>query len=401
MPGHASASGAARYAAAAATGTVPMRALHRTRQPGVVATLLGPADEVMLELGAGGELVVARVRAVLSLLILLLPLMSAAGGYGTRSVVVGLALAVCTNLMAQVWLVLARRQRRHAWLPYATGSYDVSMTSLVLVLVATREPAAALNSVVVWNLYMVSIAITALRNDGRLALYVGGLAIAQYAALVLALLVLAVDRPPVSLSYGAVSVAGQIERLLLLAMMTLVACAIVFRMQRLVDLSGRDGLTGLPNRAWLLQHAPRQLADARRDGRSLTLGLLDLDGFRRINADAGPRAGDRAIRGVAARLEAMLDDGESLSRIGGQEFVLLLRCPAGSAWERLDRIRRALVAEPLVTDRGGQPIGLSFSAGLAAFPPDGCEVSALLGVADRRLQQAKRGGRNRVEARDA
>ncbi|MDR6991581.1 GGDEF domain-containing protein [Luteimonas sp. 3794] len=377
-----------------------MRAPHRTRQ-GVVATLLGRTDEVMLELGAGGELMVARVRALLSLLILLLPLIAAGGGHGTRTVVVGLALAVFGNLMAQVWLALARRQRRHAWLPYATGSYDVSMTTLVLVLVATREPAAALNSVMVWNFYMLAIALTALRNDGRLALYVGGLAIAQYAALVIALMTGTGEANPASLGYGVASVTGQVERLLLLAMMTVIACAIIYRMQRLVDLSGRDGLTGLPNRAWLLQHAPRQLADSRREGRSLTLGLLDLDGFRRINADAGPRAGDRAIRAVALRLQTMLEDDESLSRIGGQEFVLLLRCPVGSAWERLDRLRRDMANESLVVDRDGRPLPLRFSAGLAASPADGSDVSALLGVADRRLQQAKRAGRNRVEARDA
>lgn len=377
-----------------------MRAPDRTRQ-GIVATLFGRVDEVMLELGAGGELVVARVRAALSLLILLLPLVAAAGGLGTRIVVVGLGLAVFTNVMAQVWLVLARRQRRHAWLPYATGTYDVSMTTLVLALLATRDPAAALNSVVVWNFYILSIAITALRNDGRLALYVGGIAIVQYAVLA-AVLIGGGDAPrPASLGYGVVSLAGQVERLLLLAMMTVVACAIVYRMQRLVELSGRDGLTGLPNRAWLLQHAPRQLADARHDGRSLTLGLLDLDGFRRINAEAGPRIGDRAIRDIARHLQTLLEEGESLSRIGGQEFVLLLRCPAGSAWERLDRVRRALSTGPVASDRDGRPIPLSFSAGLAAFPPDGGEVSALLGVADRRLQQAKRLGRNRIEARDA
>ncbi|MFL6588427.1 MAG: GGDEF domain-containing protein [Luteimonas sp.] len=377
-----------------------MRAPQRTRQ-GVVATLFGRADEVMLELGAGGELMVARVRAGLSLLILLLPLIAASGGHGTRTVVVGLALAVFANLMAQVWLALARRQRRHPWLPYATASYDISMTTLVLVLLATREPAAALNSVVVWNFYMLAIALTALRNDGRLALYVGGLAVVQYAVLAIALMAGTGEARPASLGYGVASVAGQVERLLLLAMMTVVACAVVYRMQRLVDLSGRDGLTGLPNRAWLLQHAPRQLADSRREGRSLTLGLLDLDGFRRINADAGPRAGDRAIRGIALRLQTMLEDDESLSRIGGQEFVLLLRCPAGSAWERLDRLRRDMSSESLVVDRDGRPLPLRFSAGLAAFPPDGGDVSALLGVADRRLQQAKRAGRNRVEARDA
>ncbi|WP_101924888.1 MULTISPECIES: GGDEF domain-containing protein [Luteimonas] len=372
------------------------------REPtGVIGTLLGRADEVMLELGAGGELMVARLRALLSLLILLLPLATALGGMPQRDVVAGLALAVFANAMAQVWLALARRPRRHAWLPYATSAYDISMITLVLGLLATREPAAALNSVVVWSLYLLAIAVTALRNDGRLALGTGVLAILQYGALVLVVWLAVPREGLVSIGHGVVSPAGQIERLLVLVMMTLIACAIVYRMQRLVDLSGRDGLTGLPNRAWLLQHMPRALDGARREGRSLTLALIDLDNFRKINEDLGPRGGDQAIRRFAAWLQALTDDEESLARIGGQEFVLLLRGPVGSAWERLDRARRDLAASGFLTDRSGAPLPISFSAGLAASPQDGATPSALLGVGDRRLQQAKRAGRNRVVARDA
>ncbi|MCD9027500.1 GGDEF domain-containing protein [Luteimonas sp. BDR2-5] len=376
-----------------------MRAPDRERQ-GVIATLLGRADEVMLELGAGGELMIARLRALLSLLVLLLPLAAALGGMGMRDVLAGLALAVFVNLMAQVWLALARRPRRHPWLSYATSAYDISMTTLVLALLATREPAAALNSVVVWNFYMLAIAVTALRNDGRLALGSGALAILQYGGLALAIWYLVPRERLVSIGYGMVSTAGQVERLVLLAMMTLVACAIVYRMQRLVDLSGRDSLTGLPNRAWLLQHMTRVLDAARREGHSLTLALIDLDNFRRINEEAGPRGGDQAIRRFAAWLQSLAGDDESLARIGGQEFVMLLRGPAGSAWERLDRARRTLAHAALVADRTGATLPLSFSAGLAAFPHDGGNPSALLTVGDRRLQQAKRAGRDRIVARD-
>lgn len=376
-----------------------MHAPDRERH-GVIATLLGRADEVMLELGAGGELLVARLRALLSLLILLLPLAAAIGGMHQRVVLAGLALAVFATVMAQVWLALARRPRRHPWLPYATSAYDISMTTLVLALLATHEPAAALNSVVIWNLYVLAIAVTALRNDGRLALGTGLLAILQYGALALVICSLVPRDALASINHGVVSPAGQVERLLVLVMMTLIACAIVYRMQRLVDLSGRDSLTGLPNRAWLLQHMPRVLDSTRREGQSLTLALIDLDNFRRINEDVGPRGGDQAIRRFAAWLQDLTTDDESLARIGRQEFVLLLHGPVGSAWERLDRARRQLVASGFLTDRNGAPITISFSAGLAASPQDGSTPSALLGVSDRRLQQAKRGGRNRIEARD-
>src|SRR3546814_11179299 len=86
----------------------------------------------MLSLGASGELLVARLRALLSLLILAMPLIAALGGAKSGEVVVGLGLAVFTNLMAQIWLVLARRQLRYSWLSYATTTNYVTPTTLML-----------------------------------------------------------------------------------------------------------------------------------------------------------------------------------------------------------------------------------------------------------------------------
>src|SRR3546814_21193086 len=72
-------------------------------------------------------------------------------------------------------------------------------------------------------------------------------------------------------------------------MMGVLTAAIVYRMQRLVEMSGNDSLTGLPNRAWLLQGMPRMFETIRNDGGSLTLELLDLDRFKRIHAEIGHR----------------------------------------------------------------------------------------------------------------
>ena len=76
-------------------------------------------------------------------------------------------------------------------MPFATGTYDITTTSGVLVLLALNEPAAGLNSMIVWCFYLFAIGLTALRNDGRLTLYVGGLAIVQYGVLIAAVLALA------------------------------------------------------------------------------------------------------------------------------------------------------------------------------------------------------------------
>src|SRR3546814_10458000 len=149
----------------------------------LLARLLAQPDEIMLSLGAGGELLVARLRALLSLLILAMPLIAALGGAKSGEVVIGLGLAVFTNLMAQIWLVLARRQLRYSWLSYATSTYDVSLTTLALALLALGDPVSATNSIVVWCFYLLAIALTALRNDGRLTLFVSALALVQYALL--------------------------------------------------------------------------------------------------------------------------------------------------------------------------------------------------------------------------
>lgn len=368
-------------------------------EQGIVARLLARPDEVMLEHGAGGELLVAKLRVVISVLILALPLIAGLGRADASQVLLGLAGAVAINIVAQVWLALARSHRRHGWLPYATGTWDVTATSGVLLMLAREDPVAALNSPVVWCFYALAIMLTALRNDGRLVLYVGGLAMLQYALIAVILLVLA-GEPLVSIEAGQATVAGQLERLVLLLMVTLLTCIVVYRMQRILELSGRDGLTGLPNRAWLLQRLPRMFDAARENGHSLTLALLDLDRFKRLNDDFGPRAGDRALRHVAAVLGEMLERNEHLARIGGQEFVIVLRCPIGSAWERLDRTRHLLGETPFLPERSTETVTITFSAGLAAFPQDGANASALLGVADRRLEVAKREGRNRIVALD-
>jgi diguanylate cyclase (GGDEF)-like protein len=370
----------------------------------LLRTLFSRPDEVMLDLGAGGELLVARVRAALSALSLLLPLLAllVSGGAGSATeLVIGLGASIFINICAQIWLALAGQRRRHGWLPFATTTYDVTTTTLVVGLLHFSDPVAPFNSIVVWCFYLFSIGMTALRNDGRLTFYAGGMAILQYGLLTAALLAQA-DSPEqlVSVDYGTVSIAAQVERLVLMLLMTLLTATMVYRMQRLIESSGSDGLTGLPNRAWLVQRMPRILEAVREEGESLTLALLDLDDFKRINVDYGHLAGDRAIRHVAGSMREILRQKERLVRIGGQEFVLLLRCPIGNAWERLDRLRHLMAERPFVPERGGDPLRITFSGGLAAYPSDGGDVSSLLRSADRRLQAAKQEGCNRVVARD-
>lgn len=363
--------------------------------------LLTRPDALMLELGAGGELLVARIRAVLSMLLLLLPLINLLGGGKYSETMIGLGGAILAIVMSQVWLALARQQGRFRWLPYATATYDVTLTTLVLVALAFDSPATGLNSMVVWVFYLISIAMTALRNDGRLTLYAGVLALLQYALLVLLVFQL-VGNPDrlASIEYGTATVSNQVQRMVLIALMTALTTTIVYRMQRLVDMSGTDGLTGLPNRTWLVHRFPSVLDAARQSGGSLSICLIDLDYFKRINDELGHLAGDRALRHVVDVLQQQLQEGDWLTRLGGEEFALLLPMPLGRAWERLESMRRTVASQPFQPETGADLMRLTFSAGIAVWPQEGADLSALLRRADIRLRQAKQEGRNRVLARD-
>jgi len=363
--------------------------------------LFAQPDEVMLEVGSGGELIVARLRVVIALFLLLLPLINAASGGSLRETMIGLGGAVLVNVFAQIWLMLARRHRRHRWLPFASSAFDVSAATLVLAVLALNHLPSGLNSMVVWCGYLLAIVLTALRGDARVTLFAGTLALVEYGTLAFVAIESATSAEQlISADYGAVTLGTQVQRLVLLAITTLISAMVTFRMQRVVEMSGTDGLTGLPNRVWLLHRAPRVMDAVHRDGSSLSLALIDLDHFKRVNDEAGHRAGDRALRHVVSILREGAEPGENLVRIGGQEFVLLLRKPIGSAWERVDFLRRQLLLRPFEPERGGEPFRMSISAGIASYPQEGVDLSRLLRRADQRLQQAKREGRNRVIARD-
>ena len=355
----------------------------------------------MLEVGAGGELLVARLRVVVAAMLLLLPLANATTGGQFSETLIGLAGAVFVNVFAQVWLALARHGRRFRWLPFASGAYDVTATTLVLLILAWNHLPSGVNSMIVWCGYLLAIALTALRNDGRVTLFVGGLAIVQYALLTLGVFAVATPDQLISSDYGTVTLGGQLQRLVLLAAFTLITAVVVYRMQRLVEMSGTDGLTELPNRTWLVHRFPRLLDAARRDGVSLCVALIDLDHFKRINDEIGHHAGDRALMHVVDLVRDSLEDGEWLARLGGEEFVLVLRKPLGTAWERVDGLRRSLFSRRFVPDPGADPLLMTFSAGGASFPHEASDLSGLLRRADLRLNSAKAAGRNRVLARDA
>ncbi|HEY6009205.1 MAG TPA: EAL domain-containing protein [Geobacteraceae bacterium] len=154
-----------------------------------------------------------------------------------------------------------------------------------------------------------------------------------------------------------------------------------------------DTLTRLPNRALLYDRLSQAIAQAGREGRHVGVLVLDLDRFKGVNDTLGHVAGDRLLDAVAQRLAGCTQDGDTVARIGGDEFVVVL-----SAFSHEDDIAMAaenilaLLALPVPLDK--QEIFTSASIGIAVYPRDGSDVSGLLKNADIAMYQAKDQGRN-------
>jgi len=153
-----------------------------------------------------------------------------------------------------------------------------------------------------------------------------------------------------------------------------------------------DALTGLPNKVLFDDRVVHAVTRARRSAERVAIGVLDLDRFKTINDSLGHRAGDLLLVEVADRLRAAMRAQDTVARMGGDEFTLLLPDlqPHGEAIVA-ERLLAAFEA-PFVID--GHPIRISPSIGLASFPDDGDTPDRLLRGADAAMYRAKENGRN-------
>ncbi|WP_380166760.1 diguanylate cyclase domain-containing protein [Jannaschia sp. R86511] len=157
-----------------------------------------------------------------------------------------------------------------------------------------------------------------------------------------------------------------------------------------------DGLTGLSNRAMMLSRLDQVLALHARDGRGLVVLYCDLDGFKAVNDSLGHLAGDVVLREVAERLRACLRTSDTVARLSGDEFAVLLEPPHDDPLQVAGRVIDA-VATPFEVD--GVAVTVGVSVGLAVLPPGPgqvVEARALIGAADAAMYSAKSGGKNRA-----
>lgn len=170
--------------------------------------------------------------------------------------------------------------------------------------------------------------------------------------------------------------------------------------RELALLANRDPLTGVSNRSHFTTMAAAEIARLRRHGSSASLILLDIDLFKQINDSYGHPAGDAVLRQVAHVLATAVRDVDTLARLGGEEFAVLLPdTPTEEAAAVAERLRVTIEAHPFVVN--GTTLSLTASFGVAPLTPAGPDpIATAYRAADRVLYQAKERGRNQVRVTD-
>jgi diguanylate cyclase (GGDEF)-like protein/PAS domain S-box-containing protein len=162
---------------------------------------------------------------------------------------------------------------------------------------------------------------------------------------------------------------------------------------QLAFLAQFDALTGLPNRALLADRFSRMIAQARRHATMVGVLFIDLDGFKLVNDTLGHAGGDDLLKEVARRLQASVRAADTVARISGDEFAVILGDlprPDDAALVAQKIIER--LAAPAAVQR--QEVLVTASVGIAVFPADGDDAEALLAAADAAMYRAKQSGRN-------
>ncbi|MEX0676925.1 MAG: diguanylate cyclase [Pirellulales bacterium] len=167
--------------------------------------------------------------------------------------------------------------------------------------------------------------------------------------------------------------------------------------EALRDQATRDALTGLWNRAAILNILGDELERARREGSLLGVAIADLDFFKHINDTYGHPIGDEVLRKVAQVMREFVRRYDSVGRYGGEEFLIVLPgCDACNAVSHAERLRAAVARVVVESPRGNISTTGSFGVAVAGqrSSADACD---LIQAADQALYRAKQGGRNRVE----
>lgn len=360
--------------------------------------LWAPPDPDLVDAGFQGEWLVAGVRLLVTLLLLYLPLNEYLKSPLESESKVVLWVAVAALAVALVIYSAVMRSWGRRWIGFLSGLLDVSLITLSLwIFLRLDRPLQATNELVIFPVYFLAIGATSLRYDWRICILTGMTAVLQY----LGLVSYAVWQWDLTDSAGAFagqfSWIPQVGRLGLLILATALATTLVVRAREQRRLSTRDRLTDLANRGFFDDNLNRLGAIASRSGEPVGVVMIDIDHFKRFNDSHGHLAGDAALRVVAKILSESFRTTDMIARYGGEEFAGLfpgMNMPY--AKRRMEELRARIEKLPVPVDGSGNTSHVTVSMGVAVWPDDGASLVEVLSVADLRLYQAKRTGRNCV-----
>jgi diguanylate cyclase (GGDEF)-like protein len=368
-----------------------------------LGSLWSRPDPVLAEAGVAGELLVAKIRLCLAAILLLIPAINTVFfPVDPKESIVGLSLTSATFLLSIIVYFLISREYNPSWLSFASSGFDVTLVSSGLALfLLMNEPHTAVNSKVVFEGYFLAIGATSLRYDKRVCISAGLLAVGEYFAIVyFAATHWDLNSPIYSpYPYGLFGWSAQISRLIIMLTASALSLSLVIRSQRLLQLATSDPLTGLFNRGYVDDRFALELSRARRYGKLLTIAVIDTDRFKSLNDTHGHPAGDLVLRKISALLRDSIRQSDTVGRYGGEEFVVILpETDIEAAQQKLESLRELVASTPIALGTRGEKVQVTISAGLASFPQDGEDAAELFALADERMFQAKKEGRNRVIA---
>ena len=163
--------------------------------------------------------------------------------------------------------------------------------------------------------------------------------------------------------------------------------------ERIQRVAHHDSLTGLPNRLLFNDRLQQAISLAKRDSRQFALLYLDLDRFKPVNDTLGHNAGDEMLQAVAARIRRQVRESDTVARVGGDEFTVILPDIAGR--NEVETVARKIIAAltaPLQLATQKQKIDVGASIGIALYPSDGSDADVLINAADAAMYSAKQVG---------
>ena len=171
------------------------------------------------------------------------------------------------------------------------------------------------------------------------------------------------------------------------------------RVDRGLELSVIDQLTGLHNRRYMISQLEQLMQRAAHGQRPLSVMMADIDHFKSVNDTHGHQAGDDVLREIGKRFRAHVRPTDIVCRTGGEEFIVIMPdTPGERARAAAERIRHAVAAEVFPVLGGQLDLAITVSAGIATLQDQADSIDDLIHRADSALYQAKSGGRNRVES---